>query len=556
MFVQELRDIIIVVIIISGMLLSFHSSTVSISSVCNSTLYPAVCSSTLNGTDPKDPQKYVRIAVEAAMIAINESLNTVTDLAASSPSKNGTQYNTLLTCEQVLTDSLEQLNDSLSQISTLTLGSLQSEVVDVQQLLSAAMTSQDTCLTEVQDFGIWNNSDAINGTKATHATQLLSNALALVTDLTKITSLSDLLPGSHNRRLLYADHTPYRMEEEDSSTHLLGGGGGGGASYPEWMSAGDRRLLQTKPTPNAVVAQDGSGQYTTIQAAVNAAKSSTASRWVIYIKAGTYSEQVNVGKNAKNLMIYGDGIGQTILTGSKSVTGGSTTFLSATLAVKASGFIAMDMSIRNTAGPNGHQAVALRVGGDQSAFSGLSIEGYQDTLYAYTFRQFYTGCTILGTVDYIFGNAAAVFQNCQLLTLPGLQGSQNTYTASGRTDPSQPTGFSFISCNLGVDTPAASTWPTYLGRPWKTYARTVFLECTLGSVINPAGWLLWNGIATSGNLVTYGEYLNTGPGANTAQRVSWSQQLTATQAQTYTVGNFISGEDWLPATTIGFSNNL
>ncbi len=293
-----------------------------------------MCSSTLNGTDPKDPQKYVRIAVEAAMIAINESLNAVTDLAASSPSKNGTQYNTLLTCEQVLTDSLEQLNDSLSQISTLTLGSLQSEVVDVQQLLSAAMTSQDTCLTEVQDFGIWNSSDAINGTKATHATQLLSNALALVTDLTKITSLSDLLPGSHNRRLLYADHTPYRMEEEDSSTHLLGGGGAGGASYPEWMSAGDRRLLQTKPTPNAVVAQDGSGQYTTIQAAVYAARSSSASRWVIYIKAGTYSEQVNVGKNAKNLMIYGDGIGETILTGSESVTGGSTTFLSATLGKK------------------------------------------------------------------------------------------------------------------------------------------------------------------------------------------------------------------------------
>jgi pectinesterase len=75
-------------------------------------------------------------------------------------------------------------------------------------------------------------------------------------------------------------------------------------------------------------------------------------------------------------------------------------------------------------------------------------------------------------------------------------------------------------------------------------------------VINPAGWLLWNGIANSGNLVTYGEYLNTGPGANIAQRVSWSHQLTATQAQTYTVGNFISGEDWLPATTIAFSNNL
>jgi pectinesterase len=177
-------------------------------------------------------------------------------------------------------------------------------------------------------------------------------------------------------------------------------------------------------------------------------------------------------------------------------------------------------------------------------------------LYAYILRQFYTDCSILGTVDYIFGNSAAVFQNCKLLARTGLQGSQNTYTASGRTDPAQPTGFSFLSCTLEGAVPAASTWPTYLGRPWKPYARTVFIESTLGSLIEPAGWLLWNGDQQSGDKVTYGEYSNTGPGSNTAHRVRWSMQLTSKQAFTYTVSNFIDGENWLPATSISFSGNL
>ncbi len=271
------------------------------------------------------------------MQAINDSLNAVDALLASTPVKNGTQYSTLLTCEEVLSDSLDQLNDSLSQISNLSLQFLQSEVQDVQQLLSAAMTSQDTCLTDIHEFGIWNSTSVVNGTLATYATQLLSNALALVTALTKITGLTNLIPSLHNRRLLLSaadddahlaqSKSSYQMELDLHSAIEVGS-----QAFPGWMRAADRRLLQTvKPTPNAVVAQDGSGQYKTIQAAVNAAKTGTNSRWVIYVKAGTYSEQVTIGKSAKNLMLYGDGAGLTILTGSKNVAGGSTTFLSATL---------------------------------------------------------------------------------------------------------------------------------------------------------------------------------------------------------------------------------
>jgi pectinesterase len=234
----------------------------------------------------------------------------------------------------------------------------------------------------------------------------------------------------------------------------------------------------------------------------------------------------------------------------------TTTFLSATFAVVAPGFIAKGMTIRNTAGAEGEQAVALRAGGDQQAFSNVNLEGYQDTLYAHTLRQFYSGCTIIGTIDYIFGNAAAVFQNCNLQARLGQAGSQNIYSASGRTDPGQNTGLSFLSCTVGAAPGLPDSYPTYLGRPWKPYAQTVFIKSTLANCVNPAGWLLWNGDPNSGKTVNYGEYGNTGPGANTASRVSWSRQISVTEATKFTVSSFIAGQEWLPATSIPFNSAL
>ena len=111
----------------------------------------------------------------------------------------------------------------------------------------------------------------------------------------------------------------------------------------------------------------------------------------------------------------------------------------------------------------------------------------QDTLYAHTLRQFYAGCTIIGTIDYIFGNAAAVFQNCNLQARLGRPGSQNIYTASGRTDPGQNTGLSFLSCTVGAAPGLPDSYPTYLGRPWKPYAQTVFIKSTLAACVNPTG---------------------------------------------------------------------
>ncbi|KAJ6417340.1 hypothetical protein OIU84_003119 [Salix udensis] len=140
------------------------------------------------------------------------------------------------------------------------------------------------------------------------------------------------------------------------------------------------------------------------------------SRYVIHVKSGIYTENVEVGKNKKNVMIVGDGMDFTILTGSLNVVDGSTTFRSATLAVAGDGFILQDIWIQNTAGPEKHQAVALRVSADQSVINRCRIDAYQDTLYTHNYRQFYRDCSIIGTVDFIFGNGAVVIQSCQIIS--------------------------------------------------------------------------------------------------------------------------------------------
>ncbi|XP_071685766.1 pectinesterase 2-like [Rutidosis leptorrhynchoides] len=351
-----------------------------------------------------------------------------------------------------------------------------------------------------------------------------------------------------------------------SNTLAMNKGGSEPASYsngfPTWVKPGDRKLLQSSsPTPNVVVAQDGSGNFKTIGEAITAAgKRSGSSRYVIHVKAGTYKENVEIGTKLTNIMLTGDGIGKTIITGSKSVGGGATTFKSATVAVDGDGFISRGITYRNTAGPQNHQAVALRSDSDLSVFYQCSFEGYQDTLYTHANRQFYKQCDIYGTVDFIFGNAAVVFQNCNIYAR-NPPNKVNTVTAQGRTDPNQNTGTVIQNSRvLAASDLSGSTGSvkTYLGRPWKQYSRTVIMETNLDSVVDPAGWLPWSGNFALDTLY-YGEYLNTGPGSSTANRVTWKGYhviSSATEAAKYTVGNFIAGGSWLPATNVPFTSGL
>lgn len=230
-------------------------------------------------------------------------------------------------------------------------------------------------------------------------------------------------------------------------------------------------------------------------------------------------------------------------------------------AVSGRGFIARDITIENTAGPEKHQAVALRSDSDLSVFYRCGFKGYQDTLYTHTMRQFFRECTISGTVDFIFGDATVVFQNCQILAKKGLSNQKNTITAQGRKDPNEPTGFSIQFCNITTDSdlvPFVNTTETYLGRPWKEYSRTIIMQSYISNDIRPEGWLEWNGNFALDTLY-YAEYMNNGPGARLNSRVKWPGYHAfndSSQANNYTVAQFIEGNLWLPSTGVTYTAGL
>ncbi|KAI8548156.1 hypothetical protein RHMOL_Rhmol07G0250300 [Rhododendron molle] len=186
-----------------------------------------------------------------------------------------------------------------------------------------------------------------------------------------------------------------------------------------------------------VVRQDGTGDFSTIGDAAAAAPNGTdagGGYYVIYVVAGVYPEYVSVGSSQTYVMMIGDGIGQTVTTGSRNVADGWTTFNCATFAVVGTGFVAVGITIQNTAAAAAkYQAVALRNGADLSTFYSCSFEGDQDTLYTHSLRQFYKECDIYGTtVDFIFGNTAVVFQNCNIYPRLPMAGQYNTISAQGR----------------------------------------------------------------------------------------------------------------------------
>ncbi|MBA0578926.1 hypothetical protein Gorai_021197, partial [Gossypium raimondii] len=229
--------------------------------------------------------------------------------------------------------------------------------------------------------------------------------------------------------------------------------------------------------------------------------------------------------------------------------------------VVGNGFIAKGITIENSAGPSKHQAVALRSGSDLSAFYKCSFVAYQDTLYVHSLRQFYRECDIYGTVDFIFGNAAAVFQACNLYARKPNPNQKNIFTAQGREDPNQNTGISILNSKIAAAAdliPLKSSFKTYLGRPWKEFSRTVIMRSYIDDSVDPAGWLEWNGTFALSTLY-YGEYLNRGAGSNTSARVTWPGYRvinSSTEADQFTAGAFIQGNDWLNSTDIPFSLGL
>ncbi|KAK1314937.1 Pectinesterase 2 [Acorus calamus] len=230
------------------------------------------------------------------------------------------------------------------------------------------------------------------------------------------------------------------------------------------------------------------------------------------------------------------------------------------IVITGDGFIAKDIGFSNTAGAAREQALAVRVASDHSVFYRCSLRGYQDTLYALSLRQFYRECDIYGTIDFIFGNAAAVFQNCNIILRRPAKGHYNTILANGRTDPGQNTGFSLQKCRIGAGSefyPERQTVASYLGRPWKEYSRAVVMQSSMDDSIWRKGWDEWSGGFALKTLY-FAEYANVGPGAGTAGRVGWAgyHVIGAGDAEAFTVGKFISGGSWLPSTGVDFDAGL
>nr|GEX52308.1 probable pectinesterase/pectinesterase inhibitor 51 [Tanacetum cinerariifolium] len=251
-----------------------------------------------------------------------------------------------------------------------------------------------------------------------------------------------------------------------------------------------------------------------------------------------------------NVVMYGDGIGKTVITGSLNVgQPGLSTYNTATFGVVGDGFMASGLTIENTAGPDAHQAVAFRSDSDQSIIENCEFLGNQDTLYAHSLRQFYKSCIIQGNVDFIFGNSASIFQDCTILVRPRQlkpeKGENNAVTAHGRIDPGQSTGFVFQNCLINGTEEYMRLYyskpkvhKNYLGRPWKEFSRTVFIDCNLEALITPQGWMPWTGDFALKTLY-YGESGNTGKGSDLSARVTWSSQIPAEHVNVYSIGNFL-----------------
>ncbi|CAI9770323.1 unnamed protein product [Fraxinus pennsylvanica] len=490
------------------------NSRAGIKAWCARTPYPQPCEHFMDrnpkyGFPIKGKFDFFKMSMQLALdIATHAQVNAY---SLSAKCRNAKEKAAWADCLELYENTIMKINKTIDPSTS----------IDMQTWLSTALTNFETCERGFIDFGV---KDYVLPLMSNNVTKLISNTLYL-------NKVSYEEPG-------------YKE------------------GFPTWVSPADRKLLQSAtPWANIVVAQDGSGNYKKVNEAIAAAERRSGSgRYVIYVKQGTYSENVDIGSGLKNIMVVGDGIGKTIITGSKSVGGGTTTFKSATVAVVGDGFIARGITFRNTAGPKNHQAVALRSGSDFSVFYQCSFEGYQDTLYVHSERQFYRECDIYGTVDFIFGNAAVVLQNCNIYARKPPNWT-NTITAQGRTDPNQNTGISIHNCRVTAASdlkPVQSSVKTYLGRPWQKYSRTVFMKTFLDSLIDPAGWMPWSGNFALDTLY-YGEYMNTGAGSSTSRRVKWKGYrviTSASEASRFTPGNFIAANSWLPGTKVPFTSGL
>lgn len=298
-----------------------------------------------------------------------------------------------------------------------------------------------------------------------------------------------------------------------------------------------------------VVSKDRKGDFTTIQQAVDAVENGSSQRTKIFIKTGIYKEKVIIPETKGPIILEGENPEKTVITfddfaakkNQEEKNIGTTG--SATVFIYANDFTARNISFENSSGKVG-QAVAVLTAGDRIAFENCRFLGNQDTLYlkgaqdledkTKPSRNYLKNCYIEGTTDYIFGAGTAVFENCTIYSK-----ETASYITAASTPKENNFGFVFINCNIEGN---AKEHSVYLGRPWRPFAKTVYINCTLNSTIKPEGWHNWNK-PDAEKTAFYAEFNSKGSGAGSVARVSWSHQLTQAEAKKYTPGNILKGKD-------------
>lgn len=303
------------------------------------------------------------------------------------------------------------------------------------------------------------------------------------------------------------------------------------------------------PYITITVAKDGSGDFTTIQSAINSIRDLGPAEALVKIKSGIYNEKIVIpsskhwitieGEDKENTIITNDDFSGKLnpLTNEKLNTFNSYTFLVAGDNIKVS-----NLTIKNSSCNQG-QAVALHVEGDRFVMKNSKILGCQDTLYSATdhSRQYYENCYIEGTTDFIFGQATVVFKNCEIKSLA------NSYITASATSKDNQFGFVFIDCHL---TAKEDITKVYLGRPWRPFAKTVFINTTMESHILPEGWNPWKGdkmFPEKEKTAFYAEFGSKGNGSNPDKRVEWSHQVSIKELKNYTIEKIFKKVDsWVP----------
>lgn len=298
----------------------------------------------------------------------------------------------------------------------------------------------------------------------------------------------------------------------------------------------------TRTATRVTVSPDGHGDFQTIQQAIDHAPPYGEGRLIIAIQPGIYRERLVVPQDRPRVTFLGLGNdpSATVITYNMSAKAAGGTFLSSTVDVEGSGFEASNLTFENSFGP-GSQAVALMLHSDRAILRHCRFIGWQDTLFSASGREYFDDCYIEGAVDFIFGNARAVFHNCEIRST-----GAGYITAQSRATSDGAFGFVFQDCRL---TAAPGVSKVFLGRPWRPYARVVFLHTEMGAHIDPAGWREWHpGETHSLDTAFYAEYDSSGPGGAPAGRDTHTHFLTESEAAQFEPKQFLAPPDgWDPA---------